>query len=219
MLAGRPVELSQILNPEEAEQGCTEVKKNETMDFSEDLKNSLDALRHGGVILYPTDTVWGLGCDATNPAAVEKIFRIKTRAGSKSLIILVNSIDMLERYVKEIPETAAELINISDSPLTIIFPQGRNLAAGICSEDGSVGIRICKETFCNELITRFRKPVVSTSANLSRDPSPAHFGEISETIIRQADYIVKFKQNDRQKHSPSPVISIDKNGILKILRK
>lgn len=189
------------------------------MNFEEDLKNSLNVLKHGGVILYPTDTIWGLGCDATNPAAVKKIFSIKTRAGSKSLIILVNSIDMLERYVKEIPGTAVELINVTDSPLTIIYPMGKNLAEGICSEDGSVGIRICKEPFCNELITRFRKPVVSTSANLSGEPSPAHFGEISESIIRQADYIVKFKQNDRQVHSPSPVISIDKNGVLIILRK
>ncbi|MCU0462921.1 MAG: L-threonylcarbamoyladenylate synthase [Bacteroidales bacterium] len=189
------------------------------MDFKEDLKNSLDALRRGGVILYPTDTVWGLGCDATNPASVEKIFRIKTRAGSKSLIILVNSIDMLERYVRDIPEAALELAGVSDSPLTIIYPQGKNLAAGVCTEDGSVAVRICNEPFCNELITRFRKPVVSTSANVSGKPSPANFGEIDKEIIRQADYTVKYRQNDRQKHSPSPVISLDKNGVLKILRK
>lgn len=189
------------------------------MNFTEDLKNSLDVLKHGGIILYPTDTIWGLGCDPTNSAAVEKIFSIKTRTESKSLIILVNGIDMLERYVRDIPESALELAGVSDSPLTIIYPQGKNLAAGVCNEDGSVAIRICNEPFCNELISRFRKPLVSTSANLSGKPSPANFSEIDEVIVSQADYTVKYKQNDRQKHSPSPVISLDKNGILKILRK
>lgn len=189
------------------------------MNFTEDLKNSLDVLKHGGIILYPTDTIWGLGCDPTNSAAVEKIFSIKTRTESKSLIILVNGIDMLERYVRDIPESALELAGVSDSPLTIIYPQGKNLAAGVCSEDGSVAIRICNEPFCNELISRFRKPLVSTSANVSGKASPANFSEIDEVIVSQADYTVKYKQNDRQKHSPSPVISLDKNGILKILRK
>lgn len=189
------------------------------MIFEEDIKSSLACLRAGGVILYPTDTIWGLGCDATNNAAVEKVFRIKTRAESKSLIILVNGIDMLERYVREIPPTAVDLINVSDSPLTIIYPEGKNLAAGICGDDKSVGIRICNEPFCNELITRFRKPLVSTSANISGKPAPADFSEIEESIIKSADYCVSYKQEDRQKRSPSPVISIDKNGVLKILRK
>jgi len=189
------------------------------MNFNEDLKYSLDVLKHGGILLYPTDTIWGLGCDATNSAAVEKIFLVKTRTESKSLIILVNGIDMLERYVRDIPEAALELAGVSDAPLTIIYPQGKNLAAGICGEDGSVAIRICNEPFCNELISRLRKPLVSTSANLSGKPSPANFSEIDEAIITQADYTVKYRQNDRQKHSPSPVISIDKNGVLKILRK
>lgn len=188
------------------------------MKPEEDLKNSINTLRQGGIILYPTDTIWGLGCDATNSAAVEKIFRIKTRAESKSLIILVNGISMLERYVREIPQTALEIISASDSPVTIIYPEGKNLAAGVCSEDGSVGIRICNEPFCNDLITRFRKPVVSTSANISGKSAPADFSEIEESIITRVDYTVKYRQNDRQKHSASPVISIDKNGVLKILR-
>jgi L-threonylcarbamoyladenylate synthase len=119
------------------------------MIYEEDIKKSLACLRAGGVILYPTDTIWGLGCDATNILAVEKVFRIKTRAESKSMIILVNGIDMLERYVREIPQIAVDLINVSDSPLTIIFPEGKNLAAGVCSEDNSVGIRICNEPFCS----------------------------------------------------------------------
>ena len=188
------------------------------MDFNEDIKNALEVLRSGGVILYPTDTIWGLGCDPTNKEAIDKIFRIKSRASSKSLIILVNNDSMLSRYVKEIPETAIQLINVSDSPLTIVYPEGKNLAPGVCSENGSVGIRICNDHFCNELISRFRKPLVSTSANLSGNNPPAVFDEIEQEIINTVDYVVKHRQNDRQKHSASPVIKIDKNGVLQILR-
>ncbi|HEX2968731.1 MAG TPA: L-threonylcarbamoyladenylate synthase [Bacteroidales bacterium] len=189
------------------------------MIFSEDIKNCLDVLKNGGVILYPTDTIWGLGCDSTNPAAVQKIFNIKSREEDKSLLILVNGFGMLERYVKEIPLTASDLINVSDSPLTIIYPSGKNLADGVCAGDGSVGIRICNEEFCNELISRFRKPLVSTSANLSGKPSPLHYGEIESEITGKVDYIVKYRQNDRQKHSPSPVIKVENDGSFKIIRK
>lgn len=188
-------------------------------EFEDDIKKSLTVLREGGVILYPTDTIWGLGCDATNSEAVDKVFRIKSRAGSRSLIILVNGIGMLERYVKDIPATAMDLINVSDSPLTIIYPEGRNLVGGVCNEDGSVGIRVCNEPFCNELIARFRKPLVSTSANTSGAPAPGCFNDIEQGIINSADYCVGYRQDDRQKHAPSPVISIDKNGVLRILRK
>ena len=186
--------------------------------FEEDIKASLKVLREGGVILYPTDTIWGLGCDATSSLAVEKIFRIKTRADNKSLIILVNGIGMLERYVRDIPPVAAELISVSDSPLTIIYPEGKNMAPVICNEDGSVGIRICDEPFCDELITRFRKPIVSTSANISGKPSPLNFSEIDGEIKRSAGYVVSYRQEERQKNKPSPVIKIDKNGALKIIR-
>jgi L-threonylcarbamoyladenylate synthase len=189
------------------------------MIFDEDLNDSLVTLRKGGIILYPTDTIWGLGCDATNPSAVEKIFRIKSRGNGKSLLILVNGEQMLERYVKDIPEIVFELINVSDSPLTIIYPKGKNLAAGICNEDGSVGIRICREEFCHELINRFRKPVVSTSANLSGKPSPGNFGEIEKSIVDAVDFVVKYRQNDRQKYSTSPVIKVENNGTIKIIRK
>lgn len=189
------------------------------MSFEEDIKRSLAALKTGGVILYPTDTIWGLGCDATNTSAVEKVFTIKSRAEGKSMIILVNGIDMLERYVKDIPHTAMELLNVSDSPLTIIYPEGKNLAAGVCNEDKSVGIRICNEPFCNALITRFRKPLVSTSANISGKTAPGNFSEVEKTLLNSVDYCVTYKQDDRRKSSPSPVISIDKNGVLRILRK
>ncbi len=188
------------------------------MNFEEDLKKSLECLRSGGVLLYPTDTIWGLGCDATNTSAVEKIFSIKSRSAAMSLIILVNGEPMIERYVRYVPESAYSITEVSDSPVTIVYPEGKNLAPGICSEDGSVGIRICNEPFCNELISRFRKPIVSTSANISGEPSPSHFGEISEEIKKAAGYVVTYRQEDRQKHKPSPVIKIDKNGVFKILR-
>lgn len=186
--------------------------------FDQDIRSSLDILRKGGVILYPTDTIWGIGCDATNSSAVEKIFRIKSRDEEKSLIILVNGEAMLERYVREVPQTASAIISVSDKPVTIIYPEGKNLAQGICASDGSAGIRISTDDFSNELISQFRKPIVSTSANYSGKPAPEFFGDIDPEIIRSVDYVVKFRQDDRQKHSPSPVIKIDKNGVLKILR-
>jgi L-threonylcarbamoyladenylate synthase len=186
--------------------------------FEEDIKSSLRVLREGGVILYPTDTVWGLGCDATNQEAVEKIFRIKSRSGSRSLIILVDGDAMLERYVRDVPEIAFELTSVSDDPMTIVYPQGKNLAPGVCSEDGSIGIRICSEPFCNELITRFRKPIISTSANLSGKPSPSDFSEIDDKIKKAAGYVVSYRQEDTRKNKPSSVIKIDKNGAFKIIR-
>jgi L-threonylcarbamoyladenylate synthase len=189
------------------------------MEFDNDLKKSLKVLKEGGIILCPTDTVWGLGCDATNPAAVKKIFGIKSRTGGKGLIILVNGLSMLERYVKEVPEVVHQLTSVSDSPLTIIYPDGRNLAEGVSTEDGSVGIRICKDEFCNELISRFRKPVVSTSANKTGEPAPSNFSEIDESIIRSADYTVRHRQDEKHKYSASPIIKVERNGVFKILRK
>jgi L-threonylcarbamoyladenylate synthase len=189
------------------------------MVFDEDIKDAISTLRNGGVILYPTDTIWGLGCDATNPSAVENIFRIKSRSETKSLIILADSLQMVERYVQDIPEIAFDLADVSDTPLTIIYPKGKNLSPGICSEDGAVAIRICHDTFCLELITRLRKPIVSTSANFSGKPSPGNFDEIDKSIIDYVDYIVKYRQDDRRKFPPSPIIRVDENGTIKIIRK
>ena len=189
------------------------------MIFAEDITDSLVALRKGGIILYPTDTIWGIGCDATNAQAVEKIFKIKSRSENKSLLVLVNGIYMLERYVSEIPEIAYELIEVSDTPLTIIYPAGKNLAPGVCSMDGTVGIRVCHEEFCNELITRFRKPIISTSANFSGNPSPENFASVEQTIIDNSDYVVRYRQDDMQKKSASPIIRIEINGTIKIIRE
>jgi L-threonylcarbamoyladenylate synthase len=189
------------------------------MIFGDDITMSLATLKEGGVILYPTDTIWGLGCDATNPLAVEKIFTIKSRSQEKSLLVLVDGEQMLDRYVKDIPEIAFELTEVSNNPLTLILPEGKNLATGVCSEDGSVGIRICHDEFCQELIKKFRKPIVSTSANLSGKQAPRHFGDIDQSIQEAVDYVVKYRQDDREEHSPSPVIKLDKNGTIKIIRK
>jgi L-threonylcarbamoyladenylate synthase len=189
------------------------------MIFEEDIKKSLDTLRNGGVILYPTDTIWGLGCDPANQSAVDRILKIKSREECKSLLLLVSSEQMIDRYVNEIPEIANQLIEVTDTPLTIIYPGGKNLASGVCANDGSVGIRICNEDFCNELISRFRKPIISTSANFSGKPSPGNFGEIDESLFEKVDYIVKYRQDDRQKHAASPVIKIGLNGTIQIIRK
>ncbi|MFZ0473806.1 MAG: L-threonylcarbamoyladenylate synthase [Bacteroidales bacterium] len=188
-------------------------------EYGDDIMNALKVLRAGGVILYPTDTIWGLGCDATNALAVQKIFGIKERDDSKSLIILVNSVSMLERYVADPPEVALQMAELSQKPLTIVYDRGRSLAAGVASADGSVGVRICSDPFCDELITAFRKPIVSTSANISGTDAPALFDEISEEVIRAADYICLYRQYDRSRSAASSVIRVSGNGAVKILRE
>ena len=188
------------------------------MTFDEDIKESLITLRSGGIILYPTDTIWGLGCDPTNVEAINRIFKIKSRGENKSLIILVDGLPMIERYVTEIPEIVYELAEVSDTPLTIIYPKGKNLAAGVCGDDDSVAIRICHDDFCRELIGRFRKPIVSTSANFSSNTSPENFSKIEKNLIDKVDYVVNYRQNDRSKSFASPVIKVNHDGTIKIIR-
>lgn len=187
--------------------------------YPEDIRNALKVLREGGVILYPTDTIWGLGCDATNADAVRKIYAIKKRGDSKSLIVLVNSVAMLTRYVDNPPEVALQMAEWSEKPLTVVYDKGRSLAEGVASSDGSVGVRICSEPFCDELLNAFRKPIISTSANISGENAPALFDEISEEIITAADYVCRYRQDDRSKAAASPVIRVSSNGVVKILRK
>jgi len=188
-------------------------------EYGDDIMNALRVLRAGGVILYPTDTIWGLGCDATNALAVRKIFDIKQRDDSKSLIILVNSVSMLERYVVNPPEVALQMAELSQKPLTIVYDRGRSLAEGVASADGSVGVRICNDPFCDELITAFRKPIVSTSANISGTDGPALFDEISGGVIDAVDYVCLYRQYDRSSSSASSVIKVSGNGAVKILRE
>ncbi|HKG07654.1 MAG TPA: L-threonylcarbamoyladenylate synthase, partial [Pedobacter sp.] len=147
-----------------------------------EIEKALNVLKNGGVILYPTDTIWGLGCDATNEAAVEKINAIKGRSADKSFIILLDTDAKLQSYVTEIPDVAYDLIEYAENPLTIIFSGAKNLAPNVINADGSVGVRIAKHDFCSQLVQRFRKPVTSTSANISGEPSPRFFDEISEEI-------------------------------------
>ncbi len=188
------------------------------MNYTDDIEAALRVLKDGGVILYPTDTVWGLGCDPTNKDAVERIFRIKKRGENKSLIILVNGTDMLKHYVVNMPEAVFSMTLPANKPLTIIYPEGRNLAAGVCSEDGSVGIRICSEPFCKDLISDFGKPVVSTSANTSGSEPPSVFEEIEKSIIASADYVVKYRRDDIRRCPPSSIMKAENDGSVKIIR-
>jgi L-threonylcarbamoyladenylate synthase len=184
-----------------------------------ELENAIAALKAGGVILYPTDTIWGIGCDATNDAAVEKIFQIKKRAENKSMIVLLDTENKLLRYVKEIPEQAWNLIEFSTRPLTIIYNNGLNLSKKIIAEDGSVAIRITKDSFCRKLIHKYGKPLVSTSANISGDPSPDCFADINAEVLNGVDYVVNLRQNEKSQVSPSVILKLDMNGQIRIIRK
>jgi L-threonylcarbamoyladenylate synthase len=190
---------------------------NERYD-AEDLKKAIEVLRAGGVILYPTDTIWGLGCDAQNEAAVKKIYDIKQRTDQKSLLILVDEPQRLEYYVNEVPEIAWDLIEASDRPMTIIYPNAKNLASNLIALDGSIGIRVCNEPFCHTLISRFRNAIVSTSANISGQNSPSFFDEIDPMILKNVDYVVQYRQNDRTPHKASSIIKLGLGGQFEIIR-
>jgi len=187
--------------------------------MQDDIKKALEVLRNGGVILYPTDTIWGIGCDATNEAAVKRVYEIKKRADSKSMLVLMENVNLLERYMKEVPEIAYSLIELNDKPMTIIYPDAKNLATNLLAEDGSVGIRITSERFTQQLIQRFRKPIVSTSANISGDPSPAIFTDVSDEIKNSVDYVVNFRQDDTSPAKPSSIIKLGVGGEIKIIRE
>jgi L-threonylcarbamoyladenylate synthase len=185
----------------------------------EDIKAALEVLQKGGIILYPTDTIWGIGCDACNEDAVKKIYAIKNRVDSKSMLVLMENAALIERYVAEVPDIAYDLIELTDKPLTLIFGGAKSLAKDLIAEDGSIGIRITAEKFSSELIRRFRRPIVSTSANLSGKPSPASFNEIDQEIIDAVDYVVKYRQDDGQKAVPSSIMKLSRGGEIKIIRE
>lgn len=184
----------------------------------DDIKAALDVLQKGGVILYPTDTIWGLGCDACNEDAVKRIYAIKNRIDSKSMLVLMENAALLERYVAEVPEIAYDLIELSEKPLTIIYDGAKNLAKNLIADDGSIGIRLTTEAFSGDLIRRFKRPVVSTSANISGKPSPACFDEIEQEIIDAVDYVVKYSQDDTSKAVPSSIMKLGRGGEIKIIR-
>jgi L-threonylcarbamoyladenylate synthase len=186
--------------------------------MEEEIKKCLEVLRKGGTILYPTDTIWGIGCDATKPKAVEKIYRIKKRVESKSLIVLLDDAAKLSSYVKIVPDIARDLIRNIDKPVTIIYPDAINLAKNVIADDGSIAIRIVKNKFCQELIREFGKPIVSSSANISGEPAPSVFKKISHEIIRNVDYIVNLYQDDLQDMKPSRIIRLSKDGTFEVIR-
>jgi len=187
--------------------------------FADDIVKAVEVLRSGGIILYPTDTIWGIGCDATNPAAVSRIYEIKQRQDTKSMLILMENPNLLNSYISEVPEIAWELIEVADTPLTIIYPGAKNLAANLLAKDGSVGIRITNEAFTQQLIQRFRKPVVSTSANISGQKAPQNFVEISDEIKKSVDFIVSFRQDDLTRSNPSGIIKLGVGGQIEVIRK
>ncbi len=189
------------------------------MEMVEEIKKVLKVLKEGGVILYPTDTIWGIGCDATNEKAVEKVYKIKQRADSKSMLVLMENPALLERYVDNVPEVAWDMVEITTTPLTIIYPNAKNLAKNLLASDGTIGIRFTKEKFTTELIKKFRKPIVSSSANVSGQESPAFFDEISEEIKSQVDYVVGYRQDDRSPAKASSIIKLGEGGKIDILRK
>ena len=185
----------------------------------EDIKKACQVMREGGVILYPTDTIWGIGCDATNEDAVRRVYEIKQRSDSKAMLVLVDSSVKVDFYVRDVPEVAWDLIDLADKPLTIIYSGARNLAANLLAEDGSVGIRVTNEDFSKRLCQQFRKAIVSTSANISGQPSPKNFSEISEEVKSAVDYIVGYRQEEMSNPKPSSIIKLDKGGVIKIIRE
>lgn len=191
----------------------------------EDLQEALRVLRNGGVIVYPTDTVWGIGCDATNAEAVKRIYALKQREDSKSMLVLLDSPAKLNYYIADIPDAAWQLLDCSNDandemmkPLTIIYPGARNLAPNLIAEDGSIGIRITNEAFSKALCEQLRHPIVSTSANISGHPSAPFFAEIEQAILDGADYVCRFRREDDCPHEPSSIIKINSDGSFKIIR-
>ena len=186
--------------------------------MKEDIQNCLNTLREGGIILYPTDTVWGIGCDASNPQAIQKIYDLKGRTSSKALITLVGSEVMLERTVINMPEIAWDLIESANRPLTLIYDKVKGIAPNAIAENGSCGIRLAKDTFCQQLIQRFGKPIISTSANISGEETPKDFRSISNTILKGVDFVVNYRQNEEISQKSSNIIKLKNNGEIKIIR-
>lgn len=186
--------------------------------MKQEIHKCIDVLKDGGIILYPTDTVWGIGCDATNETAVQKVYDLKKRVDSKSLIIIVANDRMLNHHVKDVPELAWDIIDIANKPTTMIYQDGKNLAKNVMLKDSSIAIRLIKEGFAHQLAYNYRKPIVSTSANISGSPTPTSFGKISEEIKRNVNLIVNINFDSGNK-KPSSLIKLGLNGDIEIIRK
>jgi len=184
-----------------------------------DLENAVSVMKKGGIILYPTDTVWGIGCDATNYDAIDRIYKLKKRKESKSMIILVNDTRMLQEYVSNVPDIAWDLINTFEKPTTIIYPHAKNIAKNLIGSDGSVAIRIVKDEFCKQLVTILEKPIVSTSANISGEQTPLSFNKIHDQIKQSVDYIVSINHDKINQFKPSTILRLMENGEFQIIRQ
>jgi len=189
------------------------------MKQEEDIRNAIEVMRRGGTILYPTDTVWGLGCDATNAEAVKKVYEIKHRDDSKALICLVDSAVRLQRYVRNVPNVAWQIIELATKPTTVILDGAANLAPNLIAADGSIAMRVTSEEFSHELCYRFQKAIVSTSANVSGEPAAANYCDISEEILNAVDYVCMSRRQEHQPHQPSSIIKLAQNGEVKIIRE
>jgi L-threonylcarbamoyladenylate synthase len=187
-------------------------------DLQADITKTVEILSKGGVIIYPTDTIWGLGCDATNEKAVSRVYKMKMRHHSKSMIILIDTIDKLSKYLKHVPEIAISLIDQITTPLTIIYPHAQHLAKNVISKDGTVAIRIVNDSFCKQLCSAFEKPIVSTSANISGFGNPILFREIDTKLIEQADYVVEYGRNSVNQIKPSTIIKLKNDWEYEIIR-
>jgi len=187
--------------------------------LKDEVAKALKVIQEGGIILYPTDTIWGLGCDATNTDAVKKIFALKQRDEAKSMIILLDTENKLESYIQEVPSIAYDLIEYAENPLTLVMPGAKNISPALMAADGSVGIRVAKHDFCQQLIQRLRKPLVSTSANISGKPSPQTFDEIDQEIINGVDYIVDLEQHNTGNKKPSTIMRLNPDGQFEFIRR
>lgn len=195
------------------------MKETMSRDRDTDIQKAIEVLRAGGTILYPTDTIWGIGCDATNPEAVKKVFEIKRREDSKALICLVDSAGRLQRYVRNVPDVAWDIVDLATKPTTLILSGANGLAPNLLAEDGSVGLRVTSEVFSHTLCYRFQKAIVSTSANISGEPSPQTFADINPEIIEAVDYVCLSRQRDTSIHEPSSIIKLGPSGEVTIIRK
>lgn len=186
--------------------------------MKEEIETTLAILKRGGLILYPTDTVWGIGCDATNAEAVEKVFQLKKRSDKKSLICLVSDFKMLNEYIENVPEVAYDILKYAKKPTTIIYDDPIRVAENIIAEDNSLAIRVAKDDFCKKLIKKFRKPIVSTSANVSDSKTPQSFAEIDPLILEGVDYVVNL-HHEKKSGKPSAIIKLKNDGSVKVIRK
>lgn len=189
------------------------------MNFETDVKQAVEALKEGKVILYPTDTIWGLGCDPTNEDAIRKIYHIKGREEGKAMIILIERIEQLRDYVVQVPDIAWDIVDFAENPLTVIYPKGKNVSSILLPPEGSIAIRLVRDEFCKAVIRKFGKAIVSTSANKSGEKSPGNFSEIDSAVISSADFVAQWRREEKNTAKPSTIMQVGLKGEVKFIRK